>query len=873
MDAKYDDDANNEVDIWPQGITPPHLLQQKLIFNSTSSSNSRSRETTATADGDDDDEDTEPRDMGSTARGVQGKDNREVPDRAEKSSIDDGRDDVKRRDARLNHCIQNPGGDQTLGGTKHGEELGRLAISAEDSWQTDDPRGEHVQYVTAAEEPAAPEVGPHRCNTVFEPGTNERDQIESDDKAELVPTFIGSHRSSDRPPVVGSCKVGNKKRIRRRRYRPHQNHDGKNNLDDGAVRDFVPEDWDCARCMEHHLDAQAPAIGLRHLGLPGLPGGGGIGGGCIGDLGGDTRGHTEGVAGLDGEGTPTGRPLLHGNGWYDERLYSVLFQTCGRERPVTVPSRRSVLDDTKAKPNQCRSSDYVDYWARKIMAKSPCWPQRLPRKQTRRERGLPLHTKHLSKRVEPVLAEALVLPQYIASYQEAKGILFDAESLEPLTFEEPPTEAGLEPGDIEELLGVNYIRKIDFCDARGWLNVFTTDELAKWRRRLITEPRDINAQLTSSCDVRLPNFEEVLRGIDVHAGAETYDFAAFYTAFEIPEEVQPFYCFLYQGQCYALRVLATGQRQCPALAQALSASIAGRVELAMEGACLACAYIDNIRIQGDRESCRIAKQLLFHLCADVGITVNIESPWSESYTFLGITFTHCGDESTVCLSEKTREKLTAWQTELQKSEDWSMRTVTALLGLLQWCASILDMHVHEYYYVYKFLRRRSSHLIDSPAHLWKDAKNGLERFLYNALKADKRRTVPLPGLESNPPIIAYTDACLTGWGVVIFCGAEVSVFAGAFYETEDIQVLEARALYRLLAILPQMDTLTKIVVFCDNTSVVAATTKSRSNNFCVNNILRNCESVLATKNWCAHIRWIPTAENLADEASRLFRDM
>lgn len=96
------------------------------------------------------------------------------------------------------------------------------------------------------------------------------------------------------------------------------------------------------------------------------------------------------------------------------------------------------------------------------------------------------------------------------------------------------------------LLDYRYISKIDESEAKGWLNLFTVDKILRMRRRMITEPRDINRQLLDPRSCHLPSHSDCINDVGLFPGAETYDFDASFNSFELLPEIQPFYCFKYE---------------------------------------------------------------------------------------------------------------------------------------------------------------------------------------------------------------------------------------------------------------------------------------------------------------------------------------
>ena len=403
---------------------------------------------------------------------------------------------------------------------------------------------------------------------------------------------------------------------------------------------------------------------------------------------------------------------------------------------------------------------------------------------------------------------------------------------------------------------------------------------------MITDPEDINAAITSPGEVRLPRTSEIMEATAAECGGECYDFAAFYNGFGISDEMGEYYGFLWKGKAYCLRVIPTGQRHCPALAQSLTASIVDSIveELATAGIHIhGSAYIDNVRFMGAEEDVARAREKLQRVCSDLGIHLNIESTWSTEYTFLGMHFQHktaATSSAEVTLGAKTIGKIQTWSERLIEESNnsrniWTMREVVACFGLLMWGAQILAIPMHDYYYIFKFLRRRSHLDIDTPTPIWRCVHECLFDLAERCLSNDPRKIVPGgTNDDDEPQVICFTDSCLSGWGVLIFVSGEglqqqIYTFCGKWNSVEDIQVLEARALLQLAKILPSQTETTRLRVYIDNTSVEGAWRKGRSANFFVNNVIAQVIHLFEAKRFQVELLWCSTVDNLADGASRI----
>jgi len=98
----------------------------------------------------------------------------------------------------------------------------------------------------------------------------------------------------------------------------------------------------------------------------------------------------------------------------------------------------------------------------------------------------------------------------------------------------------------------------------------------------------------------------------------------------------------------------------------------------------------------------------------------------------------------------------------------------------------------------KFLRRKAALSITDVVNCWNCAISNLLTELQRCLSSSRTVLFQCP----VSPTYMYTDSCLSGWGVVLFDGNSIAVFAGPWNVHEDIAILEARALLRGVERLP-----------------------------------------------------------------------
>jgi hypothetical protein len=128
--------------------------------------------------------------------------------------------------------------------------------------------------------------------------------------------------------------------------------------------------------------------------------------------------------------------------------------------------------------------------------------------------------------------------------------------------------------------------------------------------------------------------------------------------------------------------------------------------------------------------------------------------------------------------------------------------------------------------------------------------------------------------SADGPAVLYSDACLSGWGAVIFANGKINVYAGSFSIVEDIQVLEGRALLRAVQALPSgaaVDGFSELIIRIGNTSLRGSLVRGHHRNFVVNGLAAQILSLCSLKGYKV-IAWeyVDSFNNLADAASRIF---
>ena len=133
--------------------------------------------------------------------------------------------------------------------------------------------------------------------------------------------------------------------------------------------------------------------------------------------------------------------------------------------------------------------------------------------------------------------------------------------------------------------------------------------------------------------------------------------------------------------------------------------------------------------------------------------------------------------------------------------------------------------------------------------------------------------------KPNAHVTMFTDASLSGWGVVIFNYSDVPIriFAGKWSETEkreSINVLELRALrigVRTLASIKSSDEVLSVQTFIDNTSAMSWVKRKRAARYSTNQLALEVDDIMKQHLiQLSSICYIESARNFADKPSRRF---
>lgn len=442
----------------------------------------------------------------------------------------------------------------------------------------------------------------------------------------------------------------------------------------------------------------------------------------------------------------------------------------------------------------------------------------------------------------------------------------------------PLEEADATPAEKKTLMASKLLARVAPGEqVGGGLHLYSLPEEQKRRRRIIRHTHVVNdlQRIPRPLRVRLPTVAAQIKAAAGKGGASCFDIEGFYDALLLPREVQRAFGLLIDGERWALQTLPTGLRHSVALAQIIALFIT-------RGVPHVDVYIDNVRVrnEGTLEDFEAAVSLIYARAQELGLA--FDSSLQEAliprtvYEFLGVKYDHA--RGVVMLAQKSAAKLQEIVHELKTQyEAVSVDRAAQIFGVLCWAMHVMlpvpDRNCA--YMALKNMRRLArQYRVASRSVL-----RGTTRVLWPSAKpdwvalAEKLVDPALARSMQDPPMTQklYTDACLSGWGAVLFSDSGVRVAAGAFppwLQTPDINELEIAAIANALHVFDLRDTMLDIVV--DNTTALSALRKGLPVNFAHNRALRSLALGLSARD--VRVRraaWIRSGDNPADWLSRL----
>jgi hypothetical protein len=378
-----------------------------------------------------------------------------------------------------------------------------------------------------------------------------------------------------------------------------------------------------------------------------------------------------------------------------------------------------------------------------------------------------------------------------------------------------------------------------------------------------------------------------LKSTVLKPAAVCFDFKAFFHQFALDPACALYFALRTGNGTYVPTTVPTGAMQPPLFAQILMNALCAAIQSVCPSV-EANGFIDNLRLAGETTTLLAeATTVMRHLLKRIGITPNEKEDRSPCYTFLGITFNHTTHE--VSLSTKTIHKLEHAMLQ-QTSAPTARSAILAMFGTCVWASGVLAVPRYDYYYVYKFIRRRSRGYMGDLLHIWPSILP-LWRSWTSLLAANRPVTITRELAQLTYTLV--TDSSSTGWGGCCFTGTGTGGenIVGANWSASD-QLNYKEKTSHLLAEVGGQWQLTRHInftelqtvrlavealhissctldVFVDNTSTKGMLRRMDSGVYVYNRELKRLGDTLRRKNISLRdVNYVHTLFNHADDISR-----
>lgn len=369
-------------------------------------------------------------------------------------------------------------------------------------------------------------------------------------------------------------------------------------------------------------------------------------------------------------------------------------------------------------------------------------------------------------------------------------------------------------------------------------------------------------------------FSDIRKVVTTHVNNDpvfvwTNDLAAFYHQIPLDHSVRCFFVFPFANKHYRLTTIATGQRHSVQLAQCLCLLLArlttGQSTVDVTTDYLLGnidVYIDDFMFASTEMRTAVSTAQRFcDLCDEFKVSRNLSSSVATDFQDRGVDFFVDNGQVAARVAPKTIRKLE--EALHSDPHTWSIERMQNVFGLLIYCSNIYRLPTNKYYYVFKFVRRRSRVTLQplAPANVWECTFPLWSAWLNTALRATRRRD------SDSPPYIIVADASTNGWGAIVFHpNGSVTPVAGRWtshMQYRHINVKETFAVvFAIRAIVPPASF---VHITVDNTCALHCLRKQRSRNFDI-----NLATQILNDYHIVEVCYIQSEENPADGLSRLF---
>jgi hypothetical protein len=426
----------------------------------------------------------------------------------------------------------------------------------------------------------------------------------------------------------------------------------------------------------------------------------------------------------------------------------------------------------------------------------------------------------------------------------------------------------LEEQDIDQLLNAGIISEIQPTNTayiKSWVKLFTLLEEQKRRRRVLMEPRDINRNTENLSDfglrTHLPSLKDIEALVRRSQEIISVDYRCFYFQIGLHGEVPAYYGVKINSRNFVINRLPMGVTLAVCVAQHIS-TIAARH---MPGT-HKLIYIDNTFIGAQRDE--DFTEGIHNAAAKFNIEIGTYCR-AVQLDVLGVRV-DC-QTKTMKLGERFVERHTEFVDHFQQNTTAPVVAFWRGVGVLLRTCTVLKYSLAHTFFLLRRVRIIARALQKHELR-WSDNitynEEGEEAREIATLCELFRQNKAVPIAEDysdepshNAPKI-FSDASMTGWGVVVVSDSHVHTYAGTWTEEQSrLHIAELEAIAFSHALKYSKGRYTEMMT--DNAALYFAIRRGHSANRTLN------EAVLL---WGAantpKITLVPSAQNLADGASR-----
>lgn len=416
----------------------------------------------------------------------------------------------------------------------------------------------------------------------------------------------------------------------------------------------------------------------------------------------------------------------------------------------------------------------------------------------------------------------------------------------------------------------DIVRRVPRSSPLVEMRVFAIAKKDPSEGRLICWPRALNGHTTvDPCPpTTLPSRDSVWHAIRRSSLGMEVDAVSYFHAFPLHADIAPAFGMRIPGfGKLALTVMPMGWNKSMGIATALSDLLARAVQKVCPSG-LVTPWVDNFFLSApDARAMALLWRAWKSVSGRVGLQTKGEmfAPRSR-VRWLGLDVDL--GESACRAPPEVVDRLLKAVSDAERS--CSFRHAYQMLGAVNFFFYFLGLDAWDYPTLSRFQSRFGRLLGDRP-ELWDSACPVWPSFV-SALRAAITRIGEwqlVPAESRSSPYLLYTDASLSGWGIL----SESRFAEGGTWDatecTDPIHRLEARALLRgVLRLSPMIPRGAAIRALVDNTICVHSMARGRCRDARTAEILRDAKRIASRRGQSLELRYVSTKEQLADPLSR-----